>query len=207
MAVKNYYNEMFDIIKENTRNKCKPSLLLHSCCAPCSSAVLEQLSDFFRITVYFYNPNIDSEDEFNKRLAELQRLILQMNLDIKILTDKFDYEQFYDAVRGCESLGERSERCRKCIKLRLFKTAEIAKERDFDFFTTTLSISPHKDVKMINDLGGIIESDLNVKFLPSDFKKKDGYKRSIELSNKFNLYRQSYCGCIFSKKESESKWK
>ena len=179
----------------------KKTLLIHSCCGPCSSTVLERLSDFFDITVFYYNPNIDSEEEFEKRYKEQVRLIEEMNLNIKTIKGEYDYNCFLNAIKGLETLGERSIRCYNCYKERLTATAKYAKENDFDYFTTTLSISPYKNSNWINEIGEELEKTLNISFLYSNFKLEDGYKRSIELSKIHDLYRQDYCGCIFSKKE------
>ena len=176
-------------------------LLLHSCCGPCSSTVLERLCNFFDITVFYYNPNIDSEEEFEKRYKEQVRLIDEMNLNIKTIKGKYDYNCFLNAIKGLETLGERSIRCYNCYKERLIATAKYAKDNNFDYFTTTLSISPYKNSNWINEIGEELEKTLNISFLYSNFKLEDGYKRSIELSKIHDLYRQDYCGCIFSKNE------
>lgn len=196
-----------------------PTLLLHSCCAPCSSAVLEYLREYFRITVFYYNPNISPEGEYQKRLHEEKRLIAEYNHQletgdfsgmkstasahpIRILDADYNPNDFFSTVRGMEDCPEGGERCFRCYALRLDKTAEKAEEYGFDFFTTTLTISPLKNAAKLNELGFEAEDQFHVKFLPSDFKKKDGYKRSIELSGKFGLYRQNFCGCVFSKEEA-----
>ncbi len=175
------------------------SLLIHACCAPCSSAVLELLNQYFKITIYFYNPNIEPYEEFNRRYDELIGLIKKMNLNVEVIKGDYD-EAFKEISKGLEMEPERGKRCYKCYRLRMVKTAQLAKELGFDFFTTTLSISPHKNSLWINEIGYILEDEINVKFLYSDFKKEDGYKKSIELSKKYDLYRQDYCGCIYSKK-------
>ncbi len=182
-----------------------PSLLLHSCCAPCSSYVLEYLSQYFQITVFYYNPNIYPEEEYFRRVAEQKRLIGEMPLPnpVRFLEGRFDPSEYYEAVRGLEQVPEGGERCRACFRLRLDETARLTAERGFDYFTTTLTISPLKNAAALNEIGEALASEYGVRWLPSDFKKKNGYKRSIELSAEYDLYRQDYCGCVFSKKERE----
>lgn len=178
----------------------RPSLLLHACCAPCSSHTLTVLYKYFRITLYFCNPNIAPEEEYVFRLNELKRLVREMGLDIPIIEEDYDSAPFYELAKGLEDLPERGERCKKCIGYRLRKAGEKAKELGCDFFTTTLTISPHKDCAFINEFGGRLQDEVGVAYLFSDFKKHDGYKHSIELSRQYNLYRQNYCGCVYSKK-------
>ena len=178
----------------------RPSLLLHACCAPCSSHTLTVLYKYFRITLYFCNPNIAPEEEYVFRLNELKRLVREMGLDIPIIEEDYDSAPFYELAKGLEDLPERGERCKKCIGYRLRKAGEKAKELGCDFFTTTLTISPHKDCTFINECGGRLQDEVGVAYLFSDFKKHEGYKHSIELSRQYNLYRQNYCGCVFSKK-------
>ena len=178
----------------------RPSLLLHACCAPCSSHTLTVLYKYFRITLYFCNPNIAPEEEYVFRLNELKRLVREMGLDIPIIEEDYDSAPFYELAKGLEDLPERGERCKKCIGYRLRKAGEKAKELGCDFFTTTLTISPHKDCTFINEFGGRLQDEVGVAYLFSDFKKHEGYKHSIELSRQYNLYRQNYCGCVFSKK-------
>lgn len=178
----------------------RPSLLLHACCAPCSSHTLTVLYKYFRITLYFCNPNIAPEEEYVFRLNELKRLVREMGLDIPIIEEDYDSAPFYELAKGLEDLPERGERCKKCIGYRLRKAGEKAKELGCDFFTTTLTISPHKDCAFINEFGGRLQDEVGVAYLFSDFKKHEGYKHSIELSRQYNLYRQNYCGCIYSKK-------
>ncbi|WP_164173092.1 epoxyqueuosine reductase QueH [Ruminococcus flavefaciens] len=178
----------------------RPSLLLHACCAPCSSHTLTVLYKYFRITLYFCNPNIAPEEEYVFRLNELKRLVREMGLDIPIIEEDYDSAPFYELAKGLEDLPERGERCKKCIGYRLRKAGEKAKELGCDFFTTTLTISPHKDCAFINEFGGRLQDEVGVAYLFSDFKKHEGYKHSIELSRQYNLYRQNYCGCVFSKK-------
>lgn len=178
----------------------RPSLLLHACCAPCSSHTLTVLYKYFRITLYFCNPNIAPEEEYVFRLNELKRLVREMGFDIPIIEEDYDSAPFYELAKGLEDLPERGERCKKCIGYRLRKAGEKAKELGCDFFTTTLTISPHKDCAFINEFGGRLQDEVGVAYLFSDFKKHEGYKHSIELSRQYNLYRQNYCGCVFSKK-------
>ena len=178
----------------------RPSLLLHACCAPCSSHTLTVLYKYFRITLYFCNPNIAPEEEYVFRLNELKRLVREMGLDIPIIEEDYDSAPFYELAKGLEDLPERGERCKKCIGYRLRKAGEKAKELGCDFFTTTLTISPHKDCAFINEFGGRLQDEVEVAYLFSDFKKHEGYKHSIELSRQYDLYRQNYCGCVFSKK-------
>lgn len=181
----------------------KPTLLLHSCCAPCSSAVLERISKYFSITILFYNPNITDYEEYLKRKEELKRLIKDVNYQIEIMDCDYDKEKFISLALGLEDKKEGDIRCYKCYKLRLEKTAMIAKENNFDYFTTTLSISPYKNSKWLNEIGEELANKYNINYLYADFKKKNGYKRSIELSNIYHLYRQDYCGCIYSKVERD----
>jgi len=183
------------------------SLLLHSCCAPCSSYVLKYLSDYFEITVFYYNPNITDEDEFKKRLQEQIRFINEFKpkYEIKIIEGIYEKEKFEEISKGLEDLPEGGERCFKCYNMRLEKTAAFAKELNFDYFTTTLSISPYKNAFKLNEIGEELEKKYNVKYLYADFKKKEGYKKSTELSNIYKLYRQDYCGCIYSKRDMINK--
>ena len=181
----------------------KPTLLLHSCCAPCSSAVLERISKYFSITILFYNPNITDYEEYLKRKEELKRLIKDVNYQIEIMDCDYDKEKFIEMALGLEDKKEGDIRCYKCYKLRLEKTAMLVKENNFDYFTTTLSISPYKNSKWLNEIGEELANKYNINYLYADFKKKNGYKRSIELSNIYHLYRQDYCGCIYSKVERD----
>lgn len=207
----NYSNELDKILK-NEENRGK-KLLLHSCCAPCSSYCLEYLRSFFRITVFYYNPNISAEAEYLHRAEEEKRLIAEFNqkapddgaFPIEIIEGEWDPSLFYEAVKGLEHLGEGSARCFACFKLRLSETGRVADCIGADFFTTTLTISPLKNAEVINQIGESIAKGVNTAWLPSDFKKKDGYKRSIELSKEYNLYRQDYCGCDFSKNEQAAR--
>ena len=195
----NYNNEMYKQIKEIEEGT---ELLLHACCAPCSSAVLEKLANFFKITIYFYNPNISSKKEYNKRLSELKKFIKEYKTkyEVKIIEGKYEPELFDEIAKGMENLPEKGKRCYYCYKMRMNDTAKIAERSKIPFFTTTLSLSPHKNAKWINEIGKDLEKEYKTSFLYSDFKKEEGYKRSIELSKEYNLYRQDYCGCIYSKK-------
>lgn len=179
--------------------KKKPTLLMQACCAPCSSYVLEYIEKYFDITLFFYNPNISPKSEFEFRLSELERFIGESGSQAKILAPEYDSTEFYSVTRGLEELPEGGERCRICYELRLRRTAEFAKENGYDYFCTTLSISPYKRADRLNEIGGNLEAEYGVSYLYSDFKKKGGYKRSIELSEEYGLYRQNYCGCIYSK--------
>ncbi len=195
----NYGRMLDEKLAELAKNDEKTSLLLHACCAPCSSHTLLFLNGHFNITLYFCNPNIAPQSEFEYRSAELKRLVSELKLDIPIIEEPYAPEIFYELASGLENLPERGERCQKCIAYRLRKTAEKAKELGFDFFTTTLTISPHKDCTFINECGSEISEEYGIEYLFSDFKKHDGYKHSIELSKQYSLYRQNYCGCVYSK--------
>lgn len=203
MNKRNYQKELDDTIEQITKENRIPTLLLHSCCAPCSSYVLEYLSKYFAITVLYYNPNIYPPDEYTYRLEEQKNLIQAMPFSnpVELVSDTYDSERFYELVRGLEDVPEGGIRCETCFRMRLQKTAEIAKEKKMDYFTTTLSISPLKNADTLNRIGEELAVEYKIPYLHSDFKKKDGYKRSIELSKEYHLYRQEYCGCIFSKQE------
>ena len=198
--------EEIELIKEKG---IRPKLLIHACCGPCSSYVIEYLNKYFDITIYYYNPNIYPTVEFLRRYDELEKFIKEFNKknNIEIKLDAVDYEtkEFYEAIRGLEHMGEKSRRCYNCYKLRMTKAAQYAKENNYDYFTTTLSISPYKNANWINEIGKKLEEKIGIKYLYSDFKKNDGYKRSLELSKEYNLYRQEYCGCVYSKEERERK--
>ena len=198
----NYQNQL-DRIIENISPEKPPRLLLHSCCAPCSSYTLEYLSNFFDITVYYFNPNISPKQEFDKRFEEQKRLISQMPFKnrVTLIEGDYNYDDFLKIAKGLENVPEGGERCFGCYKMRLENTARLAKEQGFDYFCTTLSISPLKNSQKINELGFEIEEKYGVKWLPSDFKKREGYKRSIQLSREYSLYRQNFCGCVFSKNQ------
>ncbi|MBQ8227449.1 MAG: epoxyqueuosine reductase QueH [Clostridia bacterium] len=179
-----------------------PTLLLQSCCGPCSSYVLEVLAQYFNVTVLYYNPNIYPEEEYNKRLSEQIKIINSMPLKnkVELMPCDYDEQEFLDIAKGFESEREGGARCKECFVLRLGKTAALAKEKGFDFFTTTLTVSPHKNAQLLNQIGKELEEKYGVKYLFADFKKKEGYKRSIQLSKEYDLYRQEYCGCRFSLK-------
>lgn len=201
----NYQKLLDEIIMKNEREDIMPSLLLHSCCAPCSSYTIEYLSQYFSITVLYYNPNISEQAEYEKRKAEQIRLINSMPVKNKVdfLDCRYDSGEFFDIAKGYEDCREGGERCFRCYRLRLEKTARTARDNGFDYFCTTLSISPLKNAQKINQIGYETEKKYGVAWLPSDFKKREGYKRSIELSRAFDLYRQNYCGCIYSKRERQ----
>lgn len=182
----------------------RPLLALHSCCAPCSSAVLERLHEAFRIVVFYYNPNISPEEEFLHRAEEQARLVAEMPLrDVEVVRGDYFPLEFFERVRGHESDPEGGERCGICFEMRLRKTAEFARQIGAQYFTTTLSISPLKDSRRLNAIGEEIAAELGLRYLVSDFKKKDGYRRSCVLSEEYGLYRQDFCGCVFSKMERE----
>lgn len=201
----NYQKELEKILEEIEKEGSVPTLLLHSCCAPCSSYVLEYLSQYFRMTVFYYNPNIYPEEEYGKRVLEQQRLIEEMDFvhPVSFQAGSYDRERFYAMAEGMEHLKEGGSRCMKCYELRLEEAALQAQAGGFDYFTTTLSISPLKNAQKLNEIGIRIGEAHNVKYLVSDFKKKGGYQRSTELSKEFGLYRQDYCGCEFSMRARE----
>ncbi len=220
----NYSKEAEKIIDRVRSEGSTPRLLLHSCCAPCSSYVMEYLREYFALTVFYYNPNITESGEYEKRLEEEKRLISEYNRQvdegtfekegmhstaaahkIEILEAPYDPKEFLEAVRGLENCAEGGERCFICYEQRLRKTAEMAKAGNFDFFTTTLTISPLKNAAKLNEIGLKLAGEYGVQCFPSDFKKKDGYKRSIELSALFGLYRQNYCGCVFSRRDAQKR--
>ena len=198
----NYQRILDDTINKLAAEGGRPRLLLHACCAPCSSYTIEYLSKYFDITLYFYNPNISPESEYDFRADELVRLTEEMPLgvNISVAVEKYNSDEFYNAIVGMEDQPEGDSRCRVCYRLRLEKSAEYAKENGFDYFTTTLSISPYKNSAWLNEIGTELAQNYGVEYLISDFKKKNGYKRSCELSEKYGLYRQNYCGCEFSKR-------
>ena len=193
----NYDIELEKIINENIGTK--PTLLLHSCCAPCSSSVIERLLPYFNITIFYYNPNIEPYKEYLKRKEEQIKFIKDLNENINFLDCDYENEIFKELSKGLENMPEGGYRCHKCYNLRLEKTAITAKKNNFDYFGTTLTVSPYKNSQVLNKIGEELSKSLNIKYLYSDFKKKEGYKKSIELSKKYNLYRQNYCGCIYSK--------
>ena len=199
------YQKKLDRIIENIKVVEVPTLLIHSCCAPCSSYVLEYLSQYFKITIFYYNPNIYPKEEYLKRVEEQKRLISQLPTKnpVDFIEGGYDDTEFYNAIKGLEHIKEGGERCFACYRLRLEETAKLAKELGFDWFTTTLSISPYKNAPKLNEIATELAEIYQVKNLPADFKKKEGYKRSIQLSAQYNLYRQDYCGCIFSQQEKK----
>lgn len=204
----NYQKELEKIISQLELAGETPRLLLHSCCAPCSSYVLEYLSEYFSITVFYYNPNITGKEEYHRRVEEQKRLIRELPVKhpISFVEGEYDPADFMEAVKGVEHIPEGGERCFRCFALRLSQTAALAEREHFDYFTTTLTISPLKNAEKLNEIGERAEAEYcgaGTKFLHSDFKKKNGYKRSTELSREYGLYRQDYCGCIFSKQERE----
>ncbi|MBR1563489.1 MAG: epoxyqueuosine reductase QueH [Ruminococcus sp.] len=203
MEQKKNYQIMLDTILKGLGDEA-PTLMLHSCCAPCSSYVLEYLAEYFKITVVYYNPNISPEEEFRKREEEQRRLIAELPVKnpITLLTQSYDPNEFYEAVKGLEQEPEGGKRCFVCYRLRLERAARLAKEQGFDWFTTTLTLSPLKNSQIINRIAEEVSQKYGVKNLPSDFKKREGYKRSIELSREYGLYRQNYCGCEFSKRDT-----
>lgn len=205
----NYQKELDQLIRTLEAEGKVPKLLLHSCCAPCSSYVLEYLSHYFSITVLYYNPNIYPESEYTKRIWEQQKLIgdLPVRHPISFIAGPYDKELFYEMAKGLEEAKEGGERCFRCYELRLREAARIAKEAEFDYFTTTLSISPLKNARKLNEIGARLAEEYGVKYLLSDFKKKNGYKRSTELSKLYGLYRQDYCGCEYSMRERQAQTK
>lgn len=201
----NYSLHLERTLRSLAASNIRPRLLLHSCCGPCSSYVLEYLAPYFDITVHYYNPNISPEEEFRFRAEEQKRLLAEMPLPapVSFLPGEYEPETFYALAKGHEAEPEGGPRCFSCYRLRLSRTAQAAAEGGFDYFTTTLSISPHKNAQVLNALGGDLAAEYGVSYLFSDFKKKNGYRRSCELSTEYRLYRQDYCGCIYSKREAE----
>ncbi len=205
MNQKNYQKEMEKIIQANREAGRIPSLLLHSCCAPCSSYCLEVLSHDFKVTVFYYNPNIYPEEEYTLRVKEQEHFISLFPAEhaISFVEGNYDTSRFYEMAKGLEQMPEGGERCFRCYELRLREAAEYAQMHGFDYFTTTLSISPLKNAGRLNEIGGRLEQKYGIGYLYSDFKKKNGYKRSTELSREYGMYRQYYCGCVFSKNERD----
>lgn len=201
----NYQKELDKLLDQLTQENRVPRLLLHSCCAPCSSYVLEYLSNYFEITVFYYNPNIYPETEYTKRILEQQKLIDDMEFKhpVSFVAGEYEKEKFYEMAKGLEDVKEGGSRCMKCYELRLRETAELAKAGEYDYFTTTLSISPLKNAAKLNEIGQRLAQEYGVEYLVSDFKKKNGYKRSTELSKIYGLYRQDYCGCEFSQRQKK----
>jgi predicted adenine nucleotide alpha hydrolase (AANH) superfamily ATPase len=212
---RNFQKELDKIIENMEKNgELGKTLLLHSCCAPCSSYCLEYLRQYFKITVFFYNPNISFDEEYQKRVAEQKRLIKAYNegksndsncYQIDIIEGDYEPDKFFEMARGMETCKEGGERCFKCYELRLRKTAKLALSGGYDYFTTTLTISPLKNAGKLNEIGESLACEYGINWLVSDFKKKNGYKRSTELSKEYNLYRQDYCGCVYSKNERNVK--
>lgn len=202
MANVNYQKELEKLIEKEQKEGRVPRLFLHACCAPCSSYVLEYLSQYFSITVFFYNPNISPREEYEKRVAEIKRLIGEMEFKnpVELVEGEYEPQDFFAMAKGLEDVPEGGERCFRCYRMRMEETARLAAEGGYDYFTTTLSISPLKNAAKINEIGQELGEIYRVSHLPSDFKKKNGYKRSVELSHEYGLYRQNYCGCAFSKK-------
>ncbi len=206
MNRRNYQKELEHFLAEWKQEERVPHLLLHACCAPCSSYVLEYLAQHMQITVFFFNPNITRSEEYRKRVEEEKRLIreLPVNYPVSFLEGSYEPALFFEAVKGLEQEPEGGKRCEVCFRLRLEEAARIAAENGgFDFFTTSLTISPLKNADLLNEVGEAAGEKYGISFLPSDFKKKNGYKRSIELSREYDLYRQDYCGCIFSERERQ----
>ncbi len=198
--IDNYKDFKLFLQNLNTR----PKILLHACCAPCSTHVIKLLSNYFDITIFYSNDNIYPKSEYDKRLDEIIRFTSDISDSIKVIYDEYNDKDYYDAINGHELDGERSIRCYKCYNLRMEKTAKKAKELGYEYFSTTLSISPHKNSDWINEIGYKLEEKYNVKYLYSNFKKEEGYKESIEMSKEYNLYRQDYCGCEYSLKERKA---
>ncbi len=205
MGIRNYHKEMEKIIEELAARGEKPRLLLHSCCAPCSTTCLERLAPYFQLVIYYYNPNIDREEEFMRRAREQQALLAQMALydETEFIIGQYEKEVFYKACRGLEKEPEGGARCEVCFRLRLTEAANMALAQDCPYLTTTLTLSPLKNAALLNAIGEEVAGERGLRWLPTDFKKKNGYLRSLELSKAFDLYRQDYCGCIFSKTERE----
>ncbi len=201
----NYQRRMEELIADSCTDGKVPRLLLHSCCAPCSSYCLMTLSEYFEVTVLYYNPNIYPEEEYHMRAREQERFIREFPAKhpVSFLEGEYDTARFYAMAKGLEAEPERGRRCTRCYELRLREAAEYAVRGNFDFFTTTLSISPMKDADRLNAIGGRLAEEYGVAYLFSDFKKKDGYKKSTEISREYGMYRQDYCGCVFSLRERE----
>lgn len=205
MNKQNYHLKMLQMIKEYCNENQVPKLLLHSCCAPCSSYCLELLSQYFQVTVFYYNPNIYPPEEYTMRVEEQERFVKEFpaKYPISFVEGSYDTAKFYEMAKGMEQLKEGGERCFACYEMRLRESAAYAKEHGFDFFTTTLSISPLKNAKKLNEIGAKLEKEYGIQYLYSDFKKQNGYKRSTEISNEYAMYRQYYCGCVYSKKQRD----
>lgn len=201
----NYQKAMEDMIRENCTEEKVPRLLLHSCCAPCSSYCISCLAEHFHVTVFYYNPNIYPPEEYTMRVQEQERFIQEFptRYPVQFVEGSYDSNRFYEMAKGMENLPEGGERCFACYRLRLSETAAYAKEHGYDFFTTTLSISPLKNAEKLNEIGAELEKEYGVSYLFSDFKKKDGYKKSTEISKEYHMYRQYYCGCVYSKRDRD----
>lgn len=199
----NYQKLMEDTLQKISDSNTVPKLLLHSCCAPCSSYCLMVLAEYFEVTVFYYNPNIYPEEEYHMRAEEQQRFIREFptRYPVSFVEGAYDTKAFYEMAKGLEQVPEGGERCFKCYEMRLRQTAELAKAKGFDYFTTTLSISPLKNAQKLNEIGGMLEQEYGISYLYSDFKKKEGYKKSTEISKEYEMYRQDYCGCVYSRNE------
>jgi len=196
----NYHNLMQKELDAIKAAGTRPKLLLHTCCGPCSPYVFGVLEEYFDLTVYFFNPNIHPATEYELRLSEQIRLVEEMGLDYDVVSDEYNPQPFFESIKGQELLGEGSSRCTSCFGLRLEQTARQAKASGFNYFATTLTVSPRKPSQLLNELGIVLEEKNGIKFLRSDFKKNDGYAKSVELTQKYKLYRQCYCGCIYTKR-------
>lgn len=203
----NYSQQLSKLIEKLQKEGRTPHLLLHACCAPCSSHCLEYLSKYFRITVFYYNPNISPKEEYTLRIEEIKRFVQEFKSEneITLIEGKYEPERFFQVVKGLEQEPEGGKRCEQCFKLRLSEAAKLAKELNADYYTTTLSISPLKNAELLNKIGKEEGDAIGVTHLPSDFKKKGGHARSIELSKEYNLYRQNFCGCVYSLQEAKAR--
>lgn len=203
----NYSQQLSKLIEKLQKEGRTPHLLLHACCAPCSSHCLEYLSKYFRITVFYYNPNISPKEEYTLRIEEIKRFVQEFKSEneITLIEGKYEPERFFQVVKGLEQEPEGGKRCEQCFKLRLSEAAKLAKELNADYYTTTLSISPLKNAELLNKIGKEEGDAIGVTHLPSDFKKKGGYARSIELSKEYNLYRQNFCGCVYSLQKAKAR--
>ena len=203
----NYQRDLDYIIRRLERTGEVPTLLLHACCAPCSSYTIEYLSQYFKITLFYYNPNIAPDEEYRHRVEEIKRFVAEFKTKhpVTLIEGEYDPKKFYDVARGLENEPEGGARCRKCFELRLAESARLARELNCEYFTTTLTISPMKNAQVLNEVVQEQCDIYGIKRLPSDFKKKGGYKRSIQLSAEYNLYRQNYCGCAYSKRDAEKR--
>ena len=201
----NYQKVMEELIRDNCSETVVPRLLLHSCCAPCSSYCISCLAEYFHVTVFYYNPNIYPPEEYRMRAAEQKRFVEQYptKYPVSYIEAPYESDRFYEMARGMEDIPEGGERCFACYEMRLKKSAEYASLHGFDFFTTTLSISPLKNAQKLNEIGAKLAEQFHVQYLYSDFKKKEGYKKSTEISKEYQMYRQYYCGCVFSKRDRD----